>query len=358
MEADRPWEARHDGLAVETQRTLTVRRRLRHPYGFRDEIYVHIPYDTLRRLSRIEPDTILSDELGVRTAQALIYRHIHRRTRLIIWATVSEHSENGRSLSRRLLRTVLLPRADAVVVNGASGARYIKGFGIADKKIFVAPQTTEHRRFAAIPLERSTLERRRLTYVGRLIQLKNLIPFLSMLASWCKAHPKDAVEFRLAGDGPELVNLRRVVAPPNLQIHFSGNIAFEDLPAFYAQAGIFVFPTLADTWGLVVNEAMAAGLPVLGSTHSQAVEELVKDGENGWTFQPNHPGEVYAALDRALTTSFDRLMEMGATSRKAVEHLTPEFAAQRIMDAIRFVRREMPNEGASAADIASARITN
>ena len=53
------------------------------------------------------------------------------------------------------------------------------------------------------------------------------------------------------------------------------------------KVGVLVFPTLADEWGLVVNEALAAGVPVLGSLYSQAVEELVRDGENGWTFRPD-----------------------------------------------------------------------
>ena len=68
----------------------------------------------------------------------------------------------------------------------------------------------------------------------------------------------------------------------------------------YAKASLFAFPTLADEWGVVVNEAMAAGLPVLGSIYSQAVEELVEDGVSGWVFRQmnrrsrRRPGPCYA----------------------------------------------------------------
>jgi len=87
---------------------------------------------------------------------------------------------------------------------------------------------------------------------------------------------------------------------------------------------------------LVVNEALASGMPVLGSVHSQAVTELVKDGVNGWTFSAGSPEEAYNSIDRALTTCSERLMTMRAAARRSVELLTPEFAADRVLQAVQF----------------------
>jgi glycosyltransferase involved in cell wall biosynthesis len=102
----------------------------------------------------------------------------------------------------------------------------------------------------------------------------------------------------------------------------------------YADAGILAFPTLADEWGLVVNEAMAAGLPVLGSLYGQSVEELVTDGETGWTFRPDHVDEFDAALGRALATPAAELDRMRAVARGRAARLTPEFVAGRICEGI------------------------
>lgn len=344
MEADRPWKTQHGSLNVETQRTLTFRRRLNHPYGFQDEIFVHIPYDTLGRLRRIRPEVILSDELGARTAQALIYRWLHPDSRLIIWATISEHTEEGRSAAQKFLRRTLLPFADAVLVNGASGARYIRGFGVEDERIFVAPQVTDQIPFCSLPLERQKAEQRRLIYAGRLIELKGLTKFLSVLCLWCAAHSELQVEFWLVGDGPERQRLSEITLPSNLQLRFYGNIGYDKLPEFYARAEIMVFPTLADTWGLVVNEAMASGLPILGSTHSQAVEDLVEDGVTGWTFRPDFPDEMHTAIDHSLMITHEKLQQMSIAARKAVEHLTPEFVAGRILEAVGYVRGERRNQ--------------
>lgn len=336
MPPDRPWRVQHDRLNVETQKTLTFRRTRKHPSGFCDQVYLHIPYDTMRRLNSLRPDVVLSSELGARTVQALIYRLLHPASRLVISLGLSEHTEKGRGAARHVLRRVLLPFADAVLVNGTSAMRYVRRFGVADRKIFVVPQASDHRLFFRLPLGKSSDEVRHLTYVGRLIELKGLLPFLSVLSRWCGAHTNDRVQFSLVGDGPERGSLQTAVLPPNLELRFLGNVAYEDLPGLYARAGILVFPTLGDEWGIVVNEAMAAGLPVLGSVYSQAVDELVEDGVTGWTFQPNQADEIYAALDRALTASEDELRQMGMAARRAVEHLTPEFVADGIMDAIHF----------------------
>jgi glycosyltransferase involved in cell wall biosynthesis len=113
-------------------------------------------------------------------------------------------------------------------------------------------------------------------------------------------------------------------------------VPYDQLPQFYGMAGILAFPTLADEWGMVVNEALASGLPVLGSLHSQAVSELVKDGENGWTFLADRPDESYKAIESALTISSERLMAMRWAARKSVEHITPEFAAELVVQVLRF----------------------
>ena len=105
--------------------------------------------------------------------------------------------------------------------------------------------------------------------------------------------------------------------------------------ACYARASILALPTLSDEWGLVVNEAMAAGMPVLGSVYSQAVEDLCVEGQNGWRFRPDAPGEIDAAIERALATPPDELEAMRNRARETVEHLTPEYVADRFVDAIR-----------------------
>ena len=123
-------------------------------------------------------------------------------------------------------------------------------------------------------------------------------------------------------------------AVENLTLHFAGSLPYDKLPSIYSEADIFVLPTLADTWGVVVNEALAAGLPVLGSVRAQAVEELVIDGVNGWTFDPSRPSEIYAAINRSMQTAGEQFHAMRAKAQARALALTPDDVARMIDDAI------------------------
>jgi glycosyltransferase involved in cell wall biosynthesis len=342
MEGNRPWAFQGEGLPVRVQRTLTLRRRWRHPGGFSEALYLHVPLDTLPILWRERPDVIVTTEFGARTLQAVLYRALQPRTRIVLWAPVSEASERGRGGVRRGLRRWLLRRVDAVIVSGQSGARYVAGLGFPEAAIFCMPPyaaTLPAREPSAQLQERAS---RRLLYVGQLVARKGLGPFLDDLARHATASPAEDLELWIVGDGPERAALEARPMPENVALRFCGNVAYDELPATYRRAGILVFPTLADEWGVVVNEAMAAGVPVLGSLHSQAVEDLVQEGRTGWTFRPDREGEAQAALARALATPADELEEMRARCLAQARRFAPELAVLRMLEAIEFAATRSP----------------
>ena len=143
-------------------------------------------------------------------------------------------------------------------------------------------------------------------YSGRLVELKGVQPFLKALAAWASNHRDRKVEFWITGDGPLRAALSTFAGPPNLEIRMLGHVSYDHLPKIYGQCGILAFPSLADEWGMVVIEAMASGMPVLGSIYSQAVEELVSDGETGWTFNPNESQQMGEAISEALAAPLAR----------------------------------------------------
>jgi glycosyltransferase involved in cell wall biosynthesis len=334
METGRDWTPAWSGLPVNVQKSLSWRSTWKHPHRFSESLTIHVPYDTISQLRRFDPDVVISAEMGLRTLQAAAFTGLSERRKLVLWATLSETTEQGRGILRPILRKALLHSADAVVVNGASGARYVKRFGIEPKKVFRVPQTTEVRPFLDICSKKPLPIRRRLVYCGRLIELKGLVPFLSRLAAWARRNPDRQSEFVIVGDGPLRSALAAFTCPSNLALKFLGNVSYDRLPEVYGGAGILAFPTLADEWGLVVVEAMAAGLPVLGSLYSQAVEDLVTDRVHGWTFRPDHSDEMDAAVERALGTSADELDVMGASAHAIARTMTPSRMVDQMMDAV------------------------
>jgi len=243
---------------------------------------------------------------------------------------------------RKLLRRIILHLADAVIVNGESGARYITRLGVAPQKLFRIPQTTDIQLFLSAVPNRPSGVRHRLLYSGRLVELKGILPFLSNLADWARKNTERRIEFWIAGDGPVRAQLASFPCPENLSLRLLGQVEYDRLPGVYQEAGILVLPTLADEWGLVVVEAMAAGLPVLGSIYSQAVEELVSDRESGWLFRPDNRDSVRKALDQSLHASGECLNAMGAAARRRVQDLTPAAIAERMVAVVDYALTNRP----------------
>jgi glycosyltransferase involved in cell wall biosynthesis len=332
MEGNRDWPVFWGQLNVVVNRSITIPRRFRNAHGYVDQTYTHIPYDTLPLLWHYRPDVIVASELGARTLMARLYKMLRPSTRLVIWATLSERTEESRGTVRQVLRRWLLRGADAVYVNGASGARYVRSMGYSGL-ISVVPYAANNDVFLN-PKTRHRSDTLRLLYTGQLVERKGMYPFLRCLARWCDAHPKRSVLLSVVGSGDQLDLLKRIELPPNLQIDFKGSMSFEQLPSQYHGADLYVYPTLADEWGLVVNEAMIAGLPVLGSRFSQAVEELVQEGVNGWLFTPTDEQDTYNAIGSALGTDTATLETMSRRAVEAVAGITQQAVAKRMSETI------------------------
>ena len=322
------------GLDVVVQKTVTLKGRWRHPRGFSEPLALHFPIDTIQQLRRFSPDVVISGEMGARTLLAALYRKLHPKSRLIVWADVAESTESGRGFVRLLLRKILCKNVDAFLAVGASGARYIRSLGGAETKIYRLAYSTDVPRFSTNGIARKPGHARRLLYVGQLIERKGLIPFLKVLSEWAEKNQSQSVEFFFAGHGPLAGALKLVPVASNIKLTFLGVLQYEGLPAVYANAGILVLPTFADAWAVVVNEALAGGLPVLGSVYAQAVTELIQEGRNGWTFRSDHPEEIYSAIDRMMKTPLDELERMRTCARSSALALTPGYVAGLIEAAV------------------------
>lgn len=333
---DRDWHMHWGDLDVSINRTFRWVRQFRNVHGFVDQFAADVPYDTIWTLWRYRPDVVISSEFGMRTLFATVYKLLSPHTKLLIWATLSEHTEATRSKRREIVRRRLLRYADGVFVNGASGKRYIQSLGFHNGPISAVPYTVDNQVFQR-PGTRSGEEPLKLLFTGQLVERKGLYPFLTQLAQWCKNHASRCVMLSIVGKGPELNRLQSILLPTNLKLTFEGVASFEQLPSHYHRADIYIFPTLADEWGVVVNEALNAGLPVLGSRYSQAVEELIKDGVNGWLFTPTDPQDIYAAIDRSLQTDSASLASMRKHAVTAVAELTPQAMADVMVNTVRQV---------------------
>ncbi|MGQ0813461.1 MAG: glycosyltransferase family 4 protein [Gemmatimonadota bacterium] len=331
MESNRQWQPDFGSLDVVEQRTLTMRGTWQ-TQTFSEPYELHVPYDTVTQLRKWRPDVILSGEFGARSLLAMAYARA-TRTPIALWAMLSEHTENGRGSVRNLARRWLVRNAGTIIVNGASGARYFQRFGVNDDRLLRVHQSLDMNAFLALPLERPAHDEFYLLHVGSLSERKGVRLLLEALTQWTAANPTRRVRLTLVGDGPLAEELKESPGPPGP--HFVGSVPYGELPQWYGRADALMFPSLGDEWGLVVNEALAAGVPVMGSAFAQAVDELIEDGVNGWVFRPDDVAAVTKALDRVLKTHRNELTRMQRAARESVIHLTPEAAAKRMADRLR-----------------------
>lgn len=129
-----------------------------------------------------------------------------------------------------------------------------------------------------------------------------------------------------------------------------GKVSLEEMPAYYAEASIFCLPTKVEPFGIAFVEAMHAGLPIVG-TDLGAVKDMVRNGENGYRVPVGDVDSIYQSLDCLLEAPEQRLIEMGATSRRiAREFYTWEAVGNRLKKAIDIAIAGTPKDSIGFGD--------
>ncbi len=173
---------------------------------------------------------------------------------------------------------------------------------------------------------------------------KNLPGLLNAYASYRRAAGPGAWKLVLLGDGELRPALEAQLTALDLtaDVSLPGFKQYAELPAYYGLAGAFVHASTREPWGLVVNEAMAAGLPVLVSERCGCAYDLVAFGENGWTFPPTNAAVLAAFLARLATCEPSTLAAMGESSRRRIEQWSPDAFAANLQRAVQTARAQPP----------------
>jgi glycosyltransferase involved in cell wall biosynthesis len=168
------------------------------------------------------------------------------------------------------------------------------------------------------PIERSASDAHRLLYMGELCPEGGGLDFLSAAIAWAEAYPVDTINISWLGTGDLRGVFQAQPTPANLNQCFGSLPGSNDLADILRQCGILIVPSLSERWSRWMVDAMASGLPVLGSVRSSQVRSLVISNESGWLFDPLR-GEIFAALTRARATPTEELDNMRIAARNRVK---------------------------------------
>jgi glycosyltransferase involved in cell wall biosynthesis len=233
------------------------------------------------------------------------------------------HLRLRRSGWKRRVRDGVLALAARVVDRflaiGTANRDYYRSLGVPERKIVDVPYTVDNDRFIAAA-RLSDAERVAMRQKFGLPSDRPVVLFASKLIA--RKHPDDVVRavarlrdegvtasLLFVGAGEMESSLRSLVVEYNLSgfVSFGGFVNQAELPRVYGASDIFVLPAENEPWGLIVNEVMCAGLPVIVASEVGCVPDLVHDGVNALVTQAGDVASLTAALRRLLTDDRERV---------------------------------------------------
>lgn len=268
--------------------------------------------------------------------------------------------ENDRGWTRRRLKHLVLgtlfQNTAGFLTMGKLNRLFYQRYGASPERFFFVPYAVDnqffHSKAVAARLRGKELRAQHgipqgailLLFAGKLIPRKRPEDLLAALQILQPDIPNLAIAF--VGDGELCTFLETRISC--LGVKNAKVLGFKNqtaLPDVYAMADILVMPSSRENWGLVVNEAMACGLPVIASHRCGASADIVRDSENGFVYPCGDIGALAQAI-RKLATNPDLRRRMGHRSWEIIQSFGYEKCVEGILSALRFaVRKERLRKG-------------
>lgn len=262
----------------------------------------------------------------------------------VVLMSASTAYDVPRTWWKECIKNRIVRLCSAALVGGSPQAEYLADIGMPRDLIFPGYDVVDNEYFATrtdllgknAKQLRSELDLPEHFFIvsNRFVAQKNLTRLLNAYAHYREKAGKKAWSLVLIGDGALRPQIEKQLADLNLTqgVLMPGFIQYDKLPEYYGLASVCILASVSETWGLVINEAMASGLPVIVSNHCGCAPDLVREGVNGFTFDPY---DVDALADLMLKISSDACARraMGKASREIISHWTPETFARNMIKA-------------------------
>jgi glycosyltransferase involved in cell wall biosynthesis len=251
-----------------------------------------------------------------------------------------------RGACKKMALGTLFKYVAAFLAIGSSNAEFYRSYGVPKEKIFLTPYSVDNDLFNRqnTPVAHKQESRRTegiagdlpcVLFVGKLVEYKRPQDLLAAFEIMSGHLPASLV---FVGDGPLRPTLELYVRERRLRhVHFLGFRNQRELAGCYSLADLFVLPSVAEQWGLVVNEAMCARLPVLVSTMVGAAADLVREGDNGATFVAGDVSALAASLTELLADRAN-LVRMGQRSGDIIATWSVKETAEGVRKALDAIR--------------------
>ena len=299
---------------------------------------IHLLQRLYAVLSQLNPEILVIAGYG-RPAMLATLLWSFWKQKATVLLSETKKDDVPRFWGRENLKKWLLKWYKAALVGGQPQRRYLMELGIPANAIFLGYNVVGNDfyhpikiRSLPIPLHTSYF-----LAINRFVPKKNLLFLISSYAAYRQAAGSNAWNLVLCGDGQLRPQIEKYITDLALEdtVHLPGFLQQEELLPYFAHAHCFVHASIQEQWGLVVNEAMAAGLPVLVSNRCGCFKDLVIEGVNGFGFDPENP-QMLTDLMLKMSSEEVNLKAMGEASLEHIQNFSPDYFAQGLMQAAKY----------------------
>ncbi len=284
-------------------------------------------------LDRHQPSVVTVFGWSFRWSLAALLWSLQNRVPAIVLSDSTALS-NSRGWWKESIKRRIIRLFSAGIVAGTPQREYLHQLGMPADRIFTGWDVVDNDHFAAGAArararagemrQKLGLPEKYFLAVNRFIEVKNLQRLIHAYHQYRATAGPSAWKLVIIGDGPLMPAILKWRTELNLadDILLPGFKQHPQLPHYYGLAGAFILASTSETWGLVVNEAMAAGLPVLVSNHCGCVHDLVEEGRNGFRFNPHDTDALSQLMSRMSARECD-LADMGKAGSGIISRWTP-----------------------------------
>jgi len=302
--------------------------------------FTYMPLSIVERLLAFKPEIIFSNSFGIWTLLSLLTKPLGGWKVVIAYEGCSPSVDFRDSPTRIALRRVMVKMADACISNSRAGETYLKEILKANPhRVFAHPYEVPS--LTSLPITDNptlfpSLVKPIFLFVGGIIPRKGLQCLLEACVILNKRGVKD-YSLMIVGDGEQRQELEQFCQDNTLteQVAWIGRVGYNELGNYFNQADVFVLPTLEDTWGVVVLEAMMLGKPIICSKMA-GVSELIAEGKNGYTFDPSLPNSL-ADLMELFIKNLGLTVAFGTASKCLMNQYSPEAGAEFLKQVIKAI---------------------
>jgi glycosyltransferase involved in cell wall biosynthesis len=293
--------------------------------------YIHNNFKIWSELKKISPDVVITGGFYPTMLYAFVWCMLYKKKHMV-FTDGTLKSEKHLSIIHKFVRKIVFSRTKAFIGVSQGSKRLYKSYRIENARFFRSYLCVDNDKFSSPPLEKKY----HLMFSGQFIERK--LPFFFIEVARIVQERMGNCKVLLIGGGPLEKRMIEKLGEYKIDYDYPGFIDQQKLPEYYSKSRLFLFPTKSDPWGVVVNEAMAAGVPVITCENAGVAHDLVIHEQTGYVL----PVEKDIWAEKIVSMLNDQTLyeRLSANAWQHVQQYNFQNAANGFIEAIQSVVRK------------------